>query len=366
MRKSFVTAADVAVRAGVSRSAVSRTFTPGAYVSAEVRARVNEAADQVGYRINRLAQSLIQEKSNLIGIVAANLEAPFNAALLASLSKALPLSGRECLLFNATSSQQDIVPMIKRILEYRARALVILSGTPPNEIVEESVRRGLRVILVNKPMRGVAVDTILSDDLLGARLAADRLVRSGARRLAVVASSSRTPNQRRRIAGFRSRAREHGLPVAVWAEGETCYETGRRAADALLPSRPDGIFCVTDLLAMGFLDGARHGHGRSIPRDLSVIGFDDVAMAGWSAYGLTTIRQSVSALTEAVLAAVEREGMPARRFVAPVELIERATVRQDDEATLRESGPNNRRKNHDGHIDQMDHSTRSARRGHVG
>jgi len=223
--------------------------------------------------------------------------------------------------------------MIERILEYRARALVILSGSPPNAIVEESLRRGLRVILVNKPMRGVAADTILSDDLLGAQLAADRLVRSGARRLAVVASASRTPNQRRRIAGFRSRAREHGLPITVWAAGETSYETGRRAADALLPHCPDGIFCVTDLLAMGFLDGARHRHGRSIPHDFSVIGFDDVAAAGWSAYGLTTISQSVAALTRAVLEAVEREGLPGRRVVLPVELIERDTVRKQDEVT---------------------------------
>ena len=219
MRKSFVTAAEVAAFAGVSRSAVSRTFTPGAYVSARVRARVSEAAVQVGYRVNRLARNLIQDQSSLVGIIAANLETPFNGALLAALSQALPASGRECLLFNATSSHQDIVPMIERILEYRARALVILSGSPPNAIVEESLRRGLRVILVNKPMRGVAADTILSDDLLGAQLAADRLVRSGARRLAVVASASRTPNQRRRIAGFRSRAREHGLPITVWAAG---------------------------------------------------------------------------------------------------------------------------------------------------
>ncbi|MDT7953207.1 MAG: LacI family DNA-binding transcriptional regulator [Acetobacteraceae bacterium] len=80
MRKSFVTAAEVAAFAGVSRSAVSRTFTPGAYVSARVRARVSEAAVQVGYRVNRLARNLIQDQSSLVGIIAANLETPFNGA----------------------------------------------------------------------------------------------------------------------------------------------------------------------------------------------------------------------------------------------------------------------------------------------
>ena len=168
----------------------------------------------------------------------------------------------------------------------------------------------------------------MSDDLLGARLAADRLVQAGARRLAVVASGSGTPSQRRRIAAFRQRAAEHGLTAALWAEGETRYETGRCAADALLATRPDGVFCVTDLLAMGFLDAARHAHGLTVPDDLSIIGFDDIAAASWSAYGLTTIRQSVPALAQAVLDAVQREGVPAKRVVVPVELIERGTVRQ--------------------------------------
>jgi DNA-binding LacI/PurR family transcriptional regulator len=328
MSKGFVTAADVAARAGVSRSAVSRTFTPGAYVSAQVRARVSDAAEQVGYRVNRLAQSLIQERSSLVGVVAANVDAPFNAALLSALSQTLPAAGWECLLFNATNAEAGIEPLIERILEYRARALVILSGTPPNAIVAESLRRGLRVILVNKPMRGIAVDTILSDDLTGARLAADRLIRAGARRLATVASGSGTPSQRRRIAAFRKRAAEHGLTPLVWAKGETRYETGGLAAAALLDQRPDGVFCVTDLLAMGFLDTVRHVHGLAVPDDLSLVGFDDIRSASWSAYRLTTIRQSVPALAQAVLDAVQREGVPARRVVVPVELIERGTVRQ--------------------------------------
>jgi DNA-binding LacI/PurR family transcriptional regulator len=338
MGKGFVTAADVAALAGVSRSAVSRTFTPGAYVSEQVRARVTEAAERVGYRINRLAQSLIREKSSLVGIVAANIETPFNAALLSALSRALPAAGFQCLLFNAANAESGIAPLIERILEFRACAVVVLSGSPPNAIVEESIRNGLRVVLVNKLTRGVAADTILSDDLAGARLAADRLVEAGARRLAVVASGSGTPSQRRRIRAFRQRATEHGLPPILWGDGTTSYETGARAArDLLARSCPDGVFCVTDLLAMGFVDVVRHERRLQVPDDISVIGFDDTAPAGWAAYALTTIRQSIPELTAAVLAAVGREDGPARRIIVPVELIERRTVRPGPGAATRGS-----------------------------
>lgn len=328
--KSFVTAAEVARLAGVSRSAVSRTFTPGASVSRDVRTRVIAAAEQIGYRVNRLAQSLIREESQLVGVVAAGLDTPFNAALLAYLSQALADAGLQCLLLNAANAKAGIAPLIGQVLEFRARAVVILSGAPPNAIVEECLRNGLRVILVNKPMTGVAADTILSDDLAGARLAADRLLRAGARRLAVVGSGSFTPGQVRRARAFRTYAAGRGRAASVWTEGPTSYETGQRAARELLArARPDGVLCVTDLLAMGFMDAARHELNLRIPEDLGVIGFDDVAPASWLAYRLTTIRQSVAGLAGAVLAAIARDGHAPQRTIVPVELIERGSVRPE-------------------------------------
>jgi DNA-binding LacI/PurR family transcriptional regulator len=102
------------------------------------------------------------------------------------------------------------------------------------------------------------------------------------------------------------------------------------AKDLLGSHGADGVFCVTDLLALGFLDGAR-GMGQRIPEDLSVIGFDDIPQSAWVPYRLTTVRQSMSDLTGSVLAAIEREmhgqGMAFVHEVLPVELVERATVR---------------------------------------
>jgi DNA-binding LacI/PurR family transcriptional regulator len=121
--------------------------------------------------------------------------------------------------------------------------------------------------------------------------------------------------------------------VKVWAEREaTDYETGREAARALLAKqRIDGVFCVTDLLALGFLDAARFEHGRRVPDDLSVIGFDDIAQAAWDAYRLTTFRQPVGNLAAAVMKAIRRRmkdpGATHDLETVPIELVVRSTVR---------------------------------------
>ena len=329
--RNFVTAEDVARLAGVSRSAVSRTFTPGASVSADVRLRVQEAAKTLGYRVNRLARSLISDQSNLVGVVGANLSLPFMARQLDELSQALLRRSMQCLLLNAADAEQGITPLIELILEFRVRAIVVMSGSPPSSIVDECVANGVRVILVNRQADDTEADTIVSDDLDGARIAAERLLQAGCRRIGVIGSGARTPTQLRRRTGFVSRIEAAGIEPVVWAAGETTYETGVEAARGLLASHDlDGVFCVTDLLGLGFLDGAR-AMGRRIPEDLSVIGFDDIPQSAWAPYRLTTLRQSMSDLTASVLAAVEREmhgkGAALVHEVLPVELVERATVR---------------------------------------
>ncbi len=153
-RRTFATAADVAKRAGVSRSAVSRAFTPGASVSLKARERILRAADHLGYRVNRLAQSLINARSNVIGLVGTDLQQPFHAELLATLSAALLADGFQCMLLNAANAQRDISALIARVLEYRVFAIVVMTGTPPARIVEECLDNGVPVILVNKLLPG--------------------------------------------------------------------------------------------------------------------------------------------------------------------------------------------------------------------
>ncbi len=325
-----MTAEDVARRAGVSRSAVSRTFTEGASVSDRVRQRVLEAAAALGYRVNRLAQGLIHKRSNLVGVLGAGLSTPYMSAQLDSLSRALLQEDLQCLLLNAAGGESNIKRLIDLILEFRVRAIVVMSGLPPSAIVRECLANGVRVILVNTVMEGARADTILADDVAGARLAAETLIAAGCRRPAIVSSSAGTGSQTRRVEASAARFTEAGIKAIRWSRGTTSYETGGDAARELLAAHDiDGAFCVTDLLALGFLDTVRAG-GRRVPEDVSVVGFDDIPQAAWLSYRLTTIRHPVAALTQGVMQAVLRDAGPRKpmKILVRLELAERGTVRR--------------------------------------
>ncbi|MEH0075977.1 LacI family DNA-binding transcriptional regulator [Pannonibacter sp. Pt2] len=330
-KAGFVTAADVAKLAGVSRSAVSRTFTPDAYVSPAVREKVLRAADELGYRVNRLAKDLQTSRSSMVAIVGARFYEPYVAGLLDDLSAALIGQGLHALLLNASS--QDMTALLNLVLEYRVRAVIVLSGAPPRELIDQCLRARQRMILINRHMEGVEAGAIETDDRMGGRLAAERLLAAGRRKLCVVRSGADTPSQRRRAAGFLERLDEEGIACERWVAGRGNYEAGCEAARSLLRdsgslSAIDGVFAATDRTALGFLNTARFEMGVSVPQDVAVIGFDDIPEAAWSSHNLTTIRQSAPDVVAAVLTLLAEEGEDAglQRVSIPVSLVERGTV----------------------------------------
>lgn len=329
MARGFVTAEEVAKRAGVSRSAVSRTFTPGASVSQSVRRKVLKAARELGYRVNRLAQGLNNDRSNLIGVVGANLSSPFISKQLDLLSIGLLRKGLQCLLLNAADARKDIAPLIELLFEFRAQAIVVLSGEPPESIVDQCIANGVRLILINQKLERTDTSMVLSDDSRGADLAAVRLIEAQCKKVAVISSGSQTPAQVRRATAFKQKMATAGVEVVAWSGGPTSYESGYQAGcEVLKDAAIDGAFCVTDLLALGFLDAARTEMHRRIPADLSVVGFDDIPQASWKSYELTTVAQSFTALTDHVLAALDSDDAETRLQVVPVAMVERKTARR--------------------------------------
>jgi len=328
MKKKFVTSADVAKRAGVSRSAVSRVFTPGAYVSSEVRERVLLAAEELGYRINRLAKSLLTAQSSLVAIVASRLSEPFIAAQIDALTAMLASLDLQPLLLNS-GAKRDMTSIMKLVLEYRVKAVIILSGAPPEELVEQCVTSQQRTILINRESINGKGDVIRTDDHAGGGLAARHLIEAGYRNLAVVRGASNTPSQRRRAEGFIEAATKDGIAVWHWQAGEGGYKSGCDAAYAFRANgEVSGVFCTTDRIALGFLNTSRFELGLDVPKEIGIVGFDDIEEAGWPSHALTTIRQPVSSIVNAVEAILLSDELRtlAQHQIVPVELIRRQTT----------------------------------------
>lgn len=323
----FVSAHAVAQRAGVSRSAVSRAFTPGASIAEETREKVMRAAAELGYQVNDLARGLLLNRSRLVGLVATKPELGFRAHLVAALTQALIRRGNVPFLIDTGSSAQEIEAAQGALFGYRAEATIILSGSPPSSFVELARQNGQPLVMIGRAEPGC--DHVRIDNAQAARAAASLFVSRGLRRVGLAGSASATPAIVEREIAFAAQAERLGARVSTARGDDSDYAGGVSAACALLdrPERPEAVFCVNDLIAFGVIDTARSRFGLSVPGDLAVIGFDDIPEASWGAFRLTTFRQDPHAMAAAALEQLDRrlsapDAQPSTRYLrAP--LIER-------------------------------------------
>jgi DNA-binding LacI/PurR family transcriptional regulator len=296
----YISAHEVAERAGVSRSAVSRTFTHGASVSEATREKVLRAAEELGYQVNDLARGLLASRSQLVGMIASDPETPFRSLQIAALSRLLVESGRVPVLITTDGSVAGQASHAN-LLRYRAQATVVLSGMPSRAFIELAQRNGQPLIVIGRNEDGP--DHIRINNTLAAATAVQVFAARGMQRIGMVTSGVGSPNLIEREQAYVEAARGRGLEVFVERAERTDYEGGSRAASLLLSParRVEGVFCVNDLMAIGLMDYARNMLGLRLPDDLSVIGFDDIPQASWGAYRLTTFQQSADRQAREVL-----------------------------------------------------------------
>ncbi|TNM59736.1 LacI family DNA-binding transcriptional regulator [Aliirhizobium smilacinae] len=299
-RKIFVSAKEVAHRAGVSRSAVSRTFTPGASVSEETRRRVVEAAEALGYHVNHLARGLMRNESGIVCLIVSELDTPYRASLIRALTRQLQSASKVAMLINTDRSDNSVDQALRQAISYRADASIILSGMPDKSITELCVKSGQRLVLINRDEQRDGALRINLHDREAARRAFIAFLRAGCRSFAFANSDVGTPSLMAREEGFRAAGREHGFEITIERYGPTRYQSGVVLAQRLLTreARPDAIFCANDLLACGLMDTARHQFRLTVPDDLCIIGFDDIEQSSWSSYNLTTFSQPVDRIAE--------------------------------------------------------------------
>jgi len=328
-----VTSVQVAKRAGVSQSAVSRVFTPGASVSKKTADKVKKAADELGYRPNILARSLITGKSRIIGLVVAYLENYFYPEALEKLSNALQAEGYHVLVFMAQQTAGNIDDVLDEILDYQVDGIVMASVGISSELASRCQAAGVPVVLFNRSQDDDRLSAVTSDNVAGGRKLADFLIQGGHKKIGYIAGWEGASTQRDREAGFRSGLADAGGELAARELGEFRYEQAQAAARRMFgkSDRPDAVFVANDHMAFAVMDVLRSELGLSIPDDVSVVGFDDVPPAGWPAFNLTTVRQRanqmVTETVQTLLAHIEHRQIEPRRIAIEGPLIVRGSAR---------------------------------------
>ena len=293
MATKKVTSLEVAKLAGVSQSAVSRVFTPGASVSKKTNEKVRSAALELGYRPNVLARSLITGKSRIIGLLVSHLDNYFYPEALELLSNALQKKGYHVLVFMASKTSGNIDDVVDEILDYQVDAIILASIAMSSNLTNRCVAAGVPVMLFNRGQDDDRFSTVTSDNFLGGQKVARFLIAGGHKRIGYIAGWEGASTQRDREAGFTEELTQHGRSLYAREVGNFVQDEARQAARKMFSKKeiPDAIFVASDDMAFAVMDVIRFELGLKIPEQVSVVGYDDVPISSWPAYDLTTVRQ---------------------------------------------------------------------------
>ncbi|MBX2824556.1 MAG: LacI family DNA-binding transcriptional regulator [Gammaproteobacteria bacterium] len=333
MVKETITSLDVARAAGVSQSAVSRVFTPGASVSPTMRQRVEEAANKLGYRPNALARSLITGKSRIIGLVLAYLENQFYPDALEKLSHALQKRGYHVLVFFASDATDNIDAVLEEILDYQVDGIVLASASLSFELAGRCHDAGVPVVLFNRRQNDEGISYVTSDNYAGGRKLARFLADGGHQRIGYIAGWEGAATQIDREAGFLAGLSEVNLELFAREVGDYKWELAAEATRRMFSrkDRPDAVFVANDHMAFATLEVLRHEFSLRVPDDVSVVSYDDVLLSSWPSFNLTTLRQPINrmvdATVEALLARIEEDDTVLRRVAIDGPLVIRGSSR---------------------------------------
>ncbi len=292
MAQIKVTSAEVAARAGVSQSAVSRVFTPGASASSKTAEKVKRAAAELGYRPNVLARAMVSGKSRIIGVIVAYLENQFYPDVLEKLSNALQAEGYHVLVFMASNTSGNINRVVEEILDYQVDGIIAASVALSSELSDRCQAANIPMVLFNRGQDDTGMSIVTSDNLAGGRKIADFLVAGGHQKIGYIAGWEGASTQRDREAGFLQGLTEAGLSLHARTVGNFHMDQAREATlQMFTQDPPDAVFVANDHMALAVMDTLRHELGIKVPEDVSVVGYDDVTMSSWPSYNLTTVRQ---------------------------------------------------------------------------
>ncbi len=332
MTRRRTTSHDIARAAGVSQPTVSRALRGDPRVAAATAERVRAAALRLGYVPDAAGRSLITGRAHSVAIVVSDITNPFYPELVDALHRELGQTGYRGVLINERTDAGDAE--LERMLRGRVVDGAIVATATLDATSRELIAGQERpVVLLNRTIDGPPCDSVTSDNAGGAAAVARLLAELGHRRIATIAGPQSTSTGRDRSQGFFTALAELGLATdpASQLVADYSHDSGyRRCLDLLDADRPPtAIFCGNDVIALGALDAAR-ARGVAVPDELSIVGFDDIPLARWESFQLTTVRQDLGELAataaRTLLGRIEGVREPARAVVFPTAVVERRTT----------------------------------------
>lgn len=287
------TIADVAAAAGVSKATVSK-FLGGKeyYVAAETRRRIAEAVRELDFQPNAMAQGLSRQRSDTIGVVVASVANPFYPELIAGVEDVIGASEYTLLLGSSDGQAGKEARIVRSMMQRQVDGVIMASVTMRDGEVARLAESGLSVVLASRNLSRSLVDTVMVDNVMGGRLAAQHLLWHGHGRIAHINGPQDVVPFRSRLTGFAEELRANGVPLGadLIVPSLTTAEAGAEAGERLLdlPEPPTAVFVANDSMALGVLDACAR-RGVRIPEDLAVIGFDGIWVGGLPGVRLTTV-----------------------------------------------------------------------------
>lgn len=327
-----VTLKDVAALAGVSRSAVSRTFTEGASVSAKTRSKVEKAAKELGYSPNALASSLTTGRTKLIGLISNNFHNPIFLEVFDQFTRALQERGLRPLIVNLTDETEP-ANSVRMLRQYSVDAAIVASSTLPPSFAKAFHDAGVPVVhTFGRSATSPEVHVVGIDNVECGRMAARELQARGYRSVGYLGGPQDATSAMDRYRGFMEEIERHpDIEVSHSFAGAYSFDAGRSEMLRLLTVSPaEGYFCGDDILSIGALSALRD-HGLKPGTDIGIIGLNDMEMSRWESIDLTTIHQPIKQIITSSVDLVEEMLKDPKRYpearIFPCRVIERGTLR---------------------------------------
>lgn len=314
---------DVAREAEVSVGTVSNVLNRPEIVSPDRRERVEAAIRQLGYVRNDAARQLKMGRSNTVGVIVMDSGNPFYNQLVGGVEAAGEASGLAVIAGSSNGHQQRERLYLSLFEEQRVRGILLASSGGTEELIEQIRHRGTPVVLVERERASAGGSSVNADDVAGGEIAVGHLTQLGRRRIAVVVSHRDLRQVADRLRGARSAAEAAGAELEVIEAEQLTVLAGRSAGEEIVArpatQRPDAVFCVNDLLAVGVLQAFAFRHQVAVPEEIALVGYDDIAFARSTVVPLTSVSQPADLMGRTALALLEEEvvsGETPRRHVS--------------------------------------------------